>query len=1019
MLFLIVVHKSIIFFDKNLIRKNAFRIFSKKALPAPPFTVVLKPVFTNSMLVSPNEPFKLVFSLYQHEFLGYLLEPFVVKLTQKGDFSFQSQNIAGTNVKDFKAGLTREQIRLVELTSKIQQDALFRKFSTGKKLKKEEFFRRVFDTDKGDPGLREAIMAYIDNYRKEIFRNIRGENFFIMGSDGIPTWKEIHIVDEPAKVYFHFNREEEKTIYYPIIKCKGEKVKFQFQNGLIINDIPAVLLIDNQAYLFEDHVDGKKLRPFLQKSNIEIPRKLENTYYTRFIVPLIANFNVYAKGFEISYEKEEFTTRLEVTEVHTGRNETLFHPEPEDTAGSEVLLELIFSYGEHDFKFDTFSDPAYVYLEQTEDSWKFHKIKKNLAAEKDVFGFLKAQGINLKNGRAVLPRHEAVEWLSAHLETLETYPVTVRQSPRNSATYFLGYTHADVKVVEKNDWFDIEAEVIFGEFRIPFKKFRYYILHNIREFELPDGRRATIPEAWFNKFSELFENMEEESPRLKKQFVGLVNLLAHDGIVTTTMNRKLSALSDFEEIRDVSLPTNFKGELRPYQKAGYNWLHFLKEFGLGGCLADDMGLGKTVTTLAFLQKVKEENPEHPSLLVLPTSLIYNWQKEAARFTPDLRVMVHYGTQRSKDTLAFSMYDLIISSYGVLRSDIDFIRYFRFNYAILDESQSIKNAASANFKAVMDLNTQNRLILTGTPLENSTLDLWSQMTFINPGLLGGLSSFRKKYQAPIEKEKDENRLKILSSKIKPFMLRRNKRQVAQDLPEKIESVVYCQMTEDQEKLYEETRSYVRNQIMGMQESGTLGKSGILVLQALSKLRQLANHPAMAVPDYPGESGKGNDVMQRLREGIQEGSKTLVFSQFVKHLEFVAAGLRAEGIPFLYLDGATRNRMELVERFQQDGTELIFLISLKAGGVGLNLTAAENVFILDPWWNPAIEAQAVDRAHRIGQTKTVFSYKFISQNTIEEKIVELQNTKKQLFDDLIIEEESFFKSLTTDDILSLIE
>ncbi len=974
------------------------------------------------MIVSPTEPFKLVFSLYQHEFLGYLLEPFVVKLTQKGDFSFQSQNISGTNVKDFKAGLTREQIRLVELTSKIQQDAIFRKFNTGKKLKRDDFFKKVFDGEKDDPALREAILAYVDNYRKEIYRNIRGENFFIMGSDGIPTWKEAQIVEEPAKVYFHFNREEEKTIYYPIIKCNGEKVKFQFRNGLIINDIPAVLLIDNLVYLFEDHVDGKKLRPFLQKSNIEIPRKIEDTYYSRFIVPLIANFNVYAQGFEISYEREEFTTRLQITEVKAPGQNNLFGNNPEEQSSAEVVLELIFSYGDHDFKFDNFSDPAYVYLEKTPDSWRFHKIKKNLPAEKAVISFLKSEGLDLRNGRAVLPKNHAIEWVNEHLEMLETYPVTVQQSAGNSATYFLGYTHVDLKVVEKNDWFDIEAQVIFGEFRIPFKKFRYYILHNIREFQLPDGRMATIPEAWFKKFSELFENMDEagdEGPRLKKQFVGLVNLLAHDGVLTTMMNRKLSALSDFEEIQDVPLPEKFEGELRPYQKAGYNWLHFLKNYGLGGCLADDMGLGKTVTTLAFLQKIREEKPDAPCLLVLPTSLIYNWQKEAARFTPDLRVMVHYGTQRIRDAQAFALYDLIICSYGVLRSDIDFIRHFRFNYAILDESQSIKNAASANFKAVMELNTQNRLILTGTPLENSTLDLWSQMSFINPGLLGSLSSFKKKYQSPIEKEKDEASLRVLSARIRPFMLRRNKRQVAKDLPEKIESVVYCQMTEEQEKLYDETRSYVRNQIMGMQESGTLGKSSILVLQGLSKLRQLANHPAMVSSDYGGESGKGNDVMQRIREVVQEGSKTLVFSQFVKHLEFVAEALRREDIPFLYLDGATKNRMELVDRFQKQDSERIFLISLKAGGVGLNLTAAENVFILDPWWNPAIEAQAVDRAHRIGQTKTVFSYKFISQNTIEEKIVELQNTKKQLFDELIIEEESFFKSLTTEDILSLIE
>ncbi|WP_367916410.1 SNF2-related protein [Leadbetterella sp. DM7] len=975
------------------------------------------------MIVSPTEPFKLVFSLYQHEFLGYLLEPYVVKLTLKGEFSFQSQNISGTNVKDFKAGLTRDQVRLVELTSKIQQDIVFRKFNTNKKLKRDDFFKKIFDPAKGDPALREAITLYIDNYRKEIYRNIRGENFFIMGSDGIPTWKEVEIVEEPAKVYFHFNREEEKTIYYPIIKCNGEKVKFQFRNGLIINDIPAVLLIDNLMYIFEDHVDGKKLRPFLQKSNIEIPRKIEDTYYKKFIVPLIANFNVYAQGFDISYEKEEFITRLQVTEVKAAARTGLFGTGEDENPPADVILELIFSYGDHDFKFDNFSDPAYVYPEKTAGSWKFHKIKRNLPAERAVISFLKNEGLDLRNGRSILPKNYAVEWISDHLEKLEAYPVIVQQSEGNSATYFLGYSHVDVKVVEKNDWFDIEAEVIFGEFRIPFKKFRHYILNNIKEFALPDGRLATIPEAWFKKFSELFESMDEadsaDAPRLRKQFIGLVNLLAHDGVVTTQMNRKLSALSDFEEIQDAPLPQKFEGELRPYQKAGYNWLLFLKEYGLGGCLADDMGLGKTVTTLAFLQKIKEEKPGAPSLLVLPTSLIYNWQKEAARFTPDLRVMVHYGTQRSKDTQVFALYDLIICSYGVLRSDIDFIRYFRFNYAILDESQSIKNAASANFKAVMDLNTQNRLILTGTPLENSTLDLWSQMSFINPGLLGSFSAFKKKYQSPIEKEKDEASLKVLSARIRPFMLRRNKRQVAQDLPEKIESVVYCQMTEEQEKLYDETRSYVRNQIMGMQENGTLGKSGMLVLQGLSKLRQLANHPAMVSAGYRGESGKGNDVMQRIREVVQEGSKTLVFSQFVKHLEFVAEALRTEGIPFLYLDGSTKNRMELVDRFQQQDSEQVFLISLKAGGVGLNLTAAENVFILDPWWNPAIEAQAVDRAHRIGQTKTVFSYKFITQNTIEEKIVELQNTKKQLFDELIIEEEGFFKSLTTEDILSLIE
>ncbi len=972
------------------------------------------------MIVSPSEPFKLVFSLYQHEYLGYLLEPFVVKLTNKGELSFQSQNISGTNVRDFEEKLSKEQIKLVELISKIQQDAIFKKFCTNKKLKKDEFFKKIFDSEKTEVLVKEAITSYIDNYKKEIFINIREQLFFLMGSDGIPTWKEVFIVQETAKVYFHFNREDEKTIYYPIIKCGGEKIKFQFQNGLIINDLPAVLLINDKLYFFDKHVDGKKLRPFLNKSNIEIPKKIEDTYYKKFIVPLIANFNVFANGFEISYEKEEFTSYLSISEVKAAHQENFFDKKT-DSEVSDLVIELMFNYGEYEFKYDNFSDPAYVYLEKTSDSWKFHKVKKNLLAERAVVEFLKEKGLNIKNGKAVLSKGDGVLWLNEHLSDLEAYPLAIKQNAQNSVSYFLGYSNVELNIEEKNDWFDLDAIVIFGEFKIPFKKFRYYILNSIKEFVLPNSQVAVIPEAWFSKYSELFENIivDDDEPRLQKKYIGLVNLLKQDGIASLAMSRRLAGLENFEEIEETELPIGFHGNLRPYQKAGFDWLCFLKNYRFGGCLADDMGLGKTVTTLAFLQKIKEEKPSEPSILVLPTSLIYNWQKEAAKFTPELRTMIHFGSQRSKDANAFQFYDLVICSYGVLRIDIEFIKRFRFNYAILDESQSIKNATSANFKAVMDLNTNNRLILTGTPLENTTLDLWTQMSFINPGLLGGLTSFKKNYQTLIDKRKDDSALRVLAAKIKPFMLRRNKRQVAQDLPEKIESIVYSQMTEEQEKLYEETKSYVRNQIMGMEEKGGAKRSSILVLQGLAKLRQIANHPSMTVSDYHGNSGKAIDIMERLIEVVNDKAKTLVFSQFVKHLEYVANELNKEGIPFLYLDGSTKNRMELVDRFQNVDSETIFLISLKAGGVGLNLTAAENVFILDPWWNPAIEAQAIDRAHRIGQTKTVFSYKFITQNTIEEKILELQNTKKQLFDNLIIEEESFFKSLNTTDILNLLE
>jgi SNF2 family DNA or RNA helicase len=404
---------------------------------------------------------------------------------------------------------------------------------------------------------------------------------------------------------------------------------------------------------------------------------------------------------------------------------------------------------------------------------------------------------------------------------------------------------------------------------------------------------------------------------------------------------------------------------------------------------------------------------------MPTSLIYNWQKEATKFTPKLKILIHFGPNRSKDAIQFSDYDLVICSYGILRLDIDFIQKFRFNYIILDESQAIKNPNSIIFQSVMLLNSANRLILTGTPLENSTLDLWSQISFINPGLLGSERFFKNHYQHQIEKLKDEVTLQKLFSKIKPFLLRRHKSQVAKDLPEKIETVQYCQMTEEQEKIYEETKSYIRNQLINEMGQKQANKSNILVLQGLNKLRQIANNPKMVDLDFIGESGKDNDVMFKLMDVAQEGYKTLVFSQYVKHLSLIRTKLDDANIPYLYLDGSTTHRQDLVDEFQNNSSKKVFLISLKAGGVGLNLTAAEYVFILDPWWNPAIEAQAIDRAHRIGQKNTVFSYKFISKNTIEEKILDLQNSKKQLFNDLITTEESFMKSLSEKDILSLLE
>jgi SNF2 family DNA or RNA helicase len=381
-------------------------------------------------------------------------------------------------------------------------------------------------------------------------------------------------------------------------------------------------------------------------------------------------------------------------------------------------------------------------------------------------------------------------------------------------------------------------------------------------------------------------------------------------------------------------------------------------------------------------------------------------------------MLYTGTNREKDTTQFENFDLILTSYGIIRLDIEIMEHYRFNYVILDESQAIKNPSSIITKAVRKLNSSHRLVLTGTPIENNTLDLWSQMSFVNPGLLGTQAFFRDEFQIPIEKRGDEEKTKRLYNLIKPFILRRLKSQVATDLPEKVESIQYCDMSDEQEKAYEEAKAYYRNLILQSIDSEGISKSQLVVLQGLTKLRQLANHPVMVNPEYAYDSGKFEDVLYKLQTVMSEDHKILIFSQYIKHLDLFRQYLDEKGITYAYLDGGTRDRQEQVESFQNNQDIKIFLISLKAGGLGLNLTAADYVFILDPWWNPAIEAQAVDRAHRIGQDRTVFTYKFITKNSVEEKILALQRSKKQLADDLISNEEGFIKSLSREDVLNLL-
>ncbi|MFD1184650.1 DEAD/DEAH box helicase [Pontibacter rugosus] len=980
------------------------------------------------MKVYTTQPFQVIYSLFEHEYLGYLFESFVVQVNSKGQLTLQHQNISAKNADEFAARLDAEDFKLIQLIDQIQQDAVLKRFSTNKKkLSPIDFFLKTYDAEKGDKAIQEDISHYIQVRMGKILELLRHDKMtFIMGKDGEPTWRRIKLAPERATVLFHFMRNDDNTHYFPTLRYDGQKLDFQYRNASLICYEPAWLLLNDVVYSFEKDVDGKKLQPFLNKRFIVVPRSVEENYYSKFVAPLVEQFDVRPKGFSIRDERYEPSPFLKFSEIAaaeapaavrvTGNGEG--RAERGAVVSSKILFDLSFKYGDYMVQAQE-AKRISVSMEKTSDSYIFHKLIRDVNHEKEFVKELSKRALEVKNGQAVLDKSDAFSWLNSNLQGLEELGFTVQQCEKSSKNYFIGEITLDVGITEKNDWFDIYGTVSFGEFQVPFIKLKNHILTKNNEFMLPNGQVAIIPEEWFTQYIELFAFSEgEDHLTLKKHHMALVNDLQNGNLATITMSRKMEKLREFETIEDQPLPVGFVGELRPYQKAGYNWLHFVQNYKFGGCLADDMGLGKTVQTLAMLQHRKESGADTASLLVMPTSLVYNWINEAQKFTPNLRILNYTGTYRDKSVEQFNNYDVVLTSYGIVRLDADLLLSYYFDYIILDESQAIKNPDSNTSRAVRSLKSRHKLILTGTPVENSTMDLWSQMSFINPGLLGNQHFFRNEFLKPIEKEKDEQKTRKLHALIKPFILRRHKSQVAKELPAKIEHTTLCKMTEEQEHAYEETKSYYRNKILTSLEENGPGNTQFMLLQGLTKLRQIANHPLMTDTGYEGESGKLKEVLRMTKNVVAKGHKVLIFSQFVKHLDIIKKALDEREITYTYLDGNTKNRHEQVERFQTDESIRVFLISLKAGGVGLNLTAADYVFILDPWWNPAVEAQAVDRAHRIGQQNTVFTYKFITKDTVEEKILALQNRKIQLVTDLISTDETVIKSLTKEDIDNLL-
>jgi len=941
--------------------------------------------------------------LNDNRYWGLVFVPLLLTVNRKESFYSPDPTYLSSNNDVRYPALSYTEKEIVKIIEEYSDQNLFKHFSKQKNLKE---FLKVVPQENID----NFIRPFIEKRLTRILEILRKTNIkvFLREKSRANVFDEdfLEIRQNNANAIFFFERGEESSKYSLKLKQNDKDIIIKDQYSEIICNLPATIRVNNHIH-FISEIEAKKIKPFFLIDEITIPKKTEKKYFKIFLKNLVLNHDVNAKGFTISSIKPEKKTLLCL----------------EKGIWNNAVLLLRFQYGERKIEANA-EQMTFVDFFEEKDSYKYEKFSRDVIYESGFHDFLNNLGLisfdqvnyELQNKRELSYKEQLyflMEWININSNELFESGLILVQNEMEE--FYSGTVNIGISSSLKVDWFDIKALISLDGINISFIQLRKHILDGNREFILHDGRIFIIPEEWFTRFKDLFSfgKIDKENLILHKQHFSILEK-AEKSTFGQDANQ-LELLNNIESLSPEVLPLKLAANLRPYQLEGYTWLRFLQQNKLGGCLADDMGLGKTLQAISLLLKNKEDQPVKKtnkksksnqkelftenetvlnSLIIVPASLVHNWKNELKRFAPSLKSLGYIGADRSKYLEKLDGYDVIISSYHTIRQDIETISAFHFHYIILDESQVIKNPSSKVYKAMQILNSDYRLVLTGTPIENSLRDLWSQMNFINKGLLGSLNYFKKEYVVPIEKKHDELSGEKLKKLINPFILRRTKKEVAKDLPEMSKQIIYCNMSENQRRFYEEEKSGIRNAIFDRIEQEGLSKSSIIVLQGLTRLRQISNHPKLIDKNYQESSGKFEEIIRNVENVISGGHKVLIFSSFVKHLNLIKTKLEASEIQFTMLTGQSSRREEIIKSFQEDEACKVFLISLKAGGVGLNLTAADYVFILDPWWNPASEEQAINRAHRIGQDKNVFVYRFISVNSIEEKIQELQEKKTKL-------------------------
>ncbi len=922
---------------------------------------------------------KIVLTIITHPLWGFVIQPVIVDEDTSGVLSI-IEIATESSSQNFQINELSQKI--LALTLNYCDRSLMKNFSKEKTLK-------AFHSKVSSDTISRYIRPNIEGYHRKIIRLLYSSGMPLYYRSDVKSrnlWPQdrIRVTEKPSQAVFTFKKDIESGLHYYIgVEGESGAIELYSKNCISLSEEPAAIVTDKVLLFFED-IDVKKLTPFFTKKVITVPSSSENQYLKTFVRSCLLKFKVNTVGVnitEIVPEKEAHISfeadwhgkpTLLMSLYYEKKRYPLDYPNKKivivDENGGDTALRWF--YPDKEWENHLINLLLNNGLQQTGPSHFSYKGKVNPELSGDYFGI--------------------VEWIRSHKDILEQLHFT--QNLFNQ-TYYLGEISLETNLESGRDWFDLQCIVVFGDFRIPFSRFRNHILENRREYLLPDGTIAILPAEWFDRYYELmlFGKSSGDIFRLRRSQYKLTEPFE-------VISPDILLLTNNQDLPEV--PSTLKAELRPYQVNGFHWLIWLYKNGLGGCLADDMGLGKTVQTIALLEYIySQESFEHlPSLIVMPTSLLYNWQNEIRKFAPGLKFYVYSGIKRLKSDETythFRRFDIILTTYGTLRNDIELLKSFRFHHLIMDESQYVKNPDSLTYKAVKQIDANYKIALTGTPLENSLTDLWAQFNLVNENMLGSYNGFRNAYINPINQENKEREEALLRI-IQPFLLRRTKQEVTPELPQLLEETLYCDMTQQQKEFYQREKNKLRTSLLDQKVLAHPQRLSILTLQGLTRLRLLANHPTLVEPDYDGDSGKFEQIIMRFETLRLEGHKVLIFSSFVKHLRILANHFDKELWSYAWLSGSmtSSERDNEIRRFTNDPEISCFFISLKAGGVGLNLTAADYVFIIDPWWNPASEMQALSRSHRIGQYKNVIVYRFISSKTIEEKIKLLQEEKSKL-------------------------